>query len=308
MATTGFWPVRDKLKATIDYAKNPDKTTDRRYLDGDLYNALRYIENDKKTDAKMYVTGINCSRYTAYEEMMAVKRRFGERGRNIAYHGYQSFVSGEVTPEEAHAIGVETARRMWGDSYQVVVTTHLNTDNVHNHFVLNSVSFKTGKKFRDKIGDHFELRKISDEICRERGKAVLENSDFYGGRKSEFRQNKSGKLSHREQLQQAIDEAVENSSSNRDFRLYMEQLGFSNPRGDDYKHPTWIAADWQRPVRMDSLGKGYSVDEVIDRIQNNDPDKIYFFAVYPARCRTPLQNFEREMRAAEKNERPAAQL
>ena len=135
MATTGFWPVRDKLKATIDYAKNPDKTTDRRYLDGDLYNALRYIENDKKTDAKMYVTGINCSRYTAYEEMMAVKRRFGERGRNIAYHGYQSFVSGEVTPEEAHAIGVETARRMWGDSYQVVVTTHLNTDNVHNHFV-----------------------------------------------------------------------------------------------------------------------------------------------------------------------------
>ena len=135
MATTGFWPVRDKLKATIDYAKNPDKTTDRRYLDGDLYAALRYIENDHKTDKKMYVTGINCSRYTAYEEMMAVKRHFGERGRNIAYHGYQSFVSGEVTPEEAHTIGVETARRMWGDSYQVVVTTHLNTDNVHNHFV-----------------------------------------------------------------------------------------------------------------------------------------------------------------------------
>ena len=101
---------------------------------------------------------------------------------------------------------------------------------------------------------------------------MLENSDFYGGRKNEFRQNKIGRLSHRELLRRAIDEAVENSSSNRDFRLYMERLGFSHPRGDDYKHPTWIAADWQRPVRMDSLGKGYSKDEVIDRIQNNDPD------------------------------------
>ena len=156
MATTGFWPVRGRLKEVIDYANNPDKTTAKEYFDEDLYTAIRYVENDDKTDQTMYVSGINCSKYNAYNEMIAVKHRFGERGKNIAYHGYQSFAIGEVTPEEAHDIGKETARKMWGAKYQVVVTTHLNTDNIHNHFVLNSVSFKTGKKFRNGIGDRLE--------------------------------------------------------------------------------------------------------------------------------------------------------
>ena len=114
--------------------------------------------------------------------MIAVKRRFGERGKNIAYHGYQSFASGEVTPKEAHEIGIETARQMWGAKYQVVVTTHLNTDNIHNHFVINSVSFVDGKKFRNGIGDRLELRKISDAICAARNKSVIQSHKFYSGR------------------------------------------------------------------------------------------------------------------------------
>ncbi len=105
MATTGF-SVKNRLKEVIDYARNPDKTTDKKFLDEDLYAALRYVGN-------------------------------------VAYHGYQSFVSGEVTSEEAHQIGLETARRMWGKDYEIVVTTHLNTDNLHNHIVVNSVSFRT---------------------------------------------------------------------------------------------------------------------------------------------------------------------
>ena len=81
MATTGFWPVRGRLKEVIDYANNPDKTTAKEYLDEDLYAAIRYVENDDKTDQTMYVSGINCSKYNAYNEMIAVKRRFGERGK-----------------------------------------------------------------------------------------------------------------------------------------------------------------------------------------------------------------------------------
>lgn len=144
MTTTGFWPVKNRLKEVIDYAENPGKTIDKKYVDGDLYNALQYVSNDKKTDKQMYVSGINCNAKRAYERMMAIKKRFGKLGGNVAYHGYQSFVSGEVTPEEAHKIGMETARRMWGADYEIVVTTHLNTDNLHNHFVINSVSFRTG--------------------------------------------------------------------------------------------------------------------------------------------------------------------
>ena len=108
MATTGFWPVKNRLKEVIDYARNRDKTTDKKFLDEDLYAALRYVENDKKTDQTMYVSGINCPKQRAYEYMMATKRRYGKFGGNVAYHGYQSFVIGEVTPEEAHQIGLET--------------------------------------------------------------------------------------------------------------------------------------------------------------------------------------------------------
>ena len=135
MATTGFWPVKSRLKEVIDYAKNPDKTTDQEFLDDDLYKALRYTENDDKTDQKMFVTAINCPTKRAYAYMTATKRRYGKPGGNVAYHGFQSFRTGEVTPEEAHKIGLETARRMWGKDYEIVVTTHLNTDNLHNHIV-----------------------------------------------------------------------------------------------------------------------------------------------------------------------------
>ena len=133
MATTGFWPVKDRLKEVIDYAENPDKTIDKKYVDSDLYTALQYVSNDKKTDERMYVSGINCNAKRAYERMAATKKRFGKTGGNVAYHGYQSFQTGEATPEEAHKISLETARRMWGSGYEIVVTTHLNTDNVHNH-------------------------------------------------------------------------------------------------------------------------------------------------------------------------------
>ena len=135
MATTGFWPVKGSLKAVIQYADNPDKTTSRKYLDRDLADALQYVENDAKTDEKLYVSAINCDPQTAYEDMAATKARFGKHGGNVAYHGYQSFRPGEVTPEECHRIGVRTAREMWGDQYEIVVTTHLNTDSLHNHFV-----------------------------------------------------------------------------------------------------------------------------------------------------------------------------
>ena len=109
MATTGFWPVKNRLKEVIDYARNPDKTIERKYLDDDLYATLEYAANADKTDETMYVSGINCSKFRAYEEMTAVKRRFGERGKVVAYHGYQSFRAGEVTAEEAHEIGIRTA-------------------------------------------------------------------------------------------------------------------------------------------------------------------------------------------------------
>ena len=198
MATTGFWPIKGSLRDVIKYADNPDKTTNPKYLDDDLAAVLKYAENDDKTDKKMFVTGINCLAVRAYEQMMITKRFYGKMGGNVAYHGYQSFKSGEVTPKEAHDIGIETARRMWGDDYEIVVTTHLNTDNIHNHIVINSVSFKMGRKFENHISDHIRFREISDGICKEYNKSVIEGAKFYSNEKNSYWIHKNGGKTHRD--------------------------------------------------------------------------------------------------------------
>lgn len=289
MATTGFWPVRDRLKEVIDYARNPDKTIDRRYMDDDLYAALAYAADSEKTDEKMYVSGINCSKIRAYEEMTAVKHRFGERGKIVAYHGYQSFREGEVTPEEAHAIGIETARRMWGDRHQVIVTTHLNTGRLHNHFVVNATSFVDGKKYRNKIGDHMELRRVSDAVCLEHHKTVLENAPFYGGGKKRYWIEKSGQLTHRDMLKRDIDEAIAHTYKESYFIGYLESLGYEFIRGMDYQHPSVKAPTWQRPIRIDSLGNEYTREAINERLYANLGKGLRLETfVQPSKKRRPL--------------------
>lgn len=146
MATTKIWPIKDSLARVVDYAQTPEKT-----IYSDLRSVLHYAENEEKTvsgpERTLFVTGVNCNRDTAFQEMQAVKERFGKTGGNVAYHAYQSFKPGEVTPELCHKLSVELARRMWGDEYQVLVATHFNTGTYHNHFVVNSVGLWDGKKF-----------------------------------------------------------------------------------------------------------------------------------------------------------------
>ena len=294
MATTGFWPVKGRLKEVIDYANNPDKTTAKEYLDEDLYAAIRYVENDDKTDQTMFVSGINCSKHNAYNEMIAVKRRFGERGKNIAYHGYQSFVADEVTPDEAHAIGKETARKMWGGArYQVVVTTHLNTDNIHNHFVINSVSFVDGKKFRNGIGDRLELRKISDAICAARNKSVIQSHKFYSNKKEYWIRN-SGKVTHRDMLRRDVDEALSKCCSFKEIEYYLKTLGYRFERDFYYDHPSVYAEGWKRAVRISSLGERYSKERIREQCRENQRKPELYAFVTPAWKRRPLLVLERE--------------
>ena len=303
MAVTGFWPVFKNLKATLDYADNPDKTTAPEYLDVDLYAALRYAENDNKTDRKMFVGGINCSAQNAYAEMIAVQRRFGLRGKVVGYHGIQSFREGEVTPEQAFAIGKETARKMWGDKYQVLVTVHLNTDNVHCHFVVNPVSFKDGAKFKNKIGDHKELRKISDTICREHELSVLENSDFYSkGKKKEYWVHKAGKQTHRDMLRRDVEEALAKCGSFREIEYYLKCLGYRFQRDFHYAHPSVIVDGWQRPVRIDSIGPQYSREAIRERcLENQRKPELYGYA-YPQWKRAPLLAIEYHLRQAQRKD------
>ena len=269
MATTGFWPIHGNLKKLLDYADNPVKTVDRKYLDDDLYDAIQYAGRDDKTDEQKYVSGINCSAVNAYDEMVFVKRKFGERGKVTAYHGFQSFKTDELTPEQAHAIGIETARRMWGDGFQVLVTTHLNTDNLHNHFVVNSVSFRDGKKYRNSIEQHHDLREISDAICREHGLSVLENAPFSREQsRGAYWYEKSGKSSHREQLKADMEYCLKYASNWEQFVDQLSAKGYSI----DPVRMSVKADGWQRAVRLDRLG--FPDEMIYERLDQNaaDPD------------------------------------
>ena len=294
MAVTGFWPIYKNLKATLDYADNPDKTTDRRYLDDDLYAALSYAENDNKTDRKMYVGGINCSKQNAYAEMIAVQRRFGLRGKVVGYHGIQSFVAGEVTPEQAFEIGKATARKMWGDRYQVLVTVHLNTDNVHCHFVVNPVSFKDGTKFQNKIGDHKELRRVSDEICREHGLSVLENSSFYGGHKKDYWRHKAGKKTHRDYLREDVEYCLSFATTPREFENQLYALGYTlDPVRFSVK-----AKHWERSVRLVNIG--FAKEIVQAQLDKNAVNRYRLFTLeYRPPYRPKKFPLEDEMRKLE---------
>ena len=303
MAVTGFWPIYNNLRATLDYADNPDKTTPKEYVDDDLYAALRYAGNDNKTDRQLYVGGINCSRQNAFAEMVAVQRRFGLRGKVVGYHGIQSFRESEVTPEEAFAIGKETARRMWGDRYQVLVTVHLNTENLHCHFVVNPVSFIDGSKFQNKIGDHRELRRVSDEICREHRLSVLENSNFYGNKKA-YWINRAGKKTHRDLLREDVEYCLAYAGNMDQFVSQLRGLGYEY----DYRRGSVRAPGWERAVRLRNLG--YTTESLQERFKDNlySPDHYYQWNAHlPYRPkRFPLLELERKLQFSVEHSHDAA--
>ena len=144
MATTSLWHIKGHLRDLVDYVENPEKTYPELQ---DLWDASRYVQRPAATADGHYVSAINCLKETALEQMILTKRQYGKTDGYIAFHGYQSFKPGEVTAQECHDIGVALAKEMWGDRFQILVTTHLDKDHLHNLYLFNSVSFRDGRKY-----------------------------------------------------------------------------------------------------------------------------------------------------------------
>ena len=274
MATTGFWPVKGHLRDVLVYADNPDKTTDPAYVDEDLRQALQYAAADRKTDRQMYVSALNCPKQQMYEWMKSTKKRFGKSGGNVAYHGYQSFREGEVTPEEAHTIGLETARRMWGDNYEVLVTTHLNTDNVHNHFVVNSVSFRDGRKYENHQRDHYRLREISDAICREHGLSVIEKPSRRSESFAEWKLHQNGQCTLKDILRMDMQEAISKAIDVDNFYDLMEAKGYTVSLRS--KYPSFLPKGAKRPLRLKRDGRSLTESDIEDLLDASmsDPESV----------------------------------
>ena len=152
MATTKIWPVRGWLGQVVHYVENKEKTAGTVFTEQDiqgLRDVMDYALQDYKTEKQFYVSGINCIPDMARQEMLLTKKQFGKEGGIVAFHAYQSFKPGEVTPDQAHTLGKQLARELWGDRFQVLVATHLDKSHIHNHFVLNSVSYIDGKRYND---------------------------------------------------------------------------------------------------------------------------------------------------------------
>ena len=133
MATTKIWAIKGSLRSLVDYVDNPTKTMSVQDDSmRDLFNVMDYATSSDKTEQKLFVSGVNCLPEIAIQQMIMTKRQFDKIDKILAFHAYQSFKPGEVTPQQCHEIGIKLAREMWGDRFQVVVATHLDRLHLHN--------------------------------------------------------------------------------------------------------------------------------------------------------------------------------
>ena len=223
MATTKLWHIQGRLKDLVDYVENPDKTVKPGLQD--FFNVFSYTQNPGKTADGQFVTAINCQKDIASQQMILTKQRYGKEDGYIAWHGYQSFKPGEVTPEQCHALGVELAKQMWGNRFQVIVTTHLDKEHLHNHFCINSVSFKDGGKYNFSKRELKRLRDTSDRLCREYGLSVVEHPHKAPSRQV-WLDEQAGKPTRYNIYRADVQQAIDSSITSRGMVQYLRGRGY----------------------------------------------------------------------------------
>lgn len=230
MATTKIWDIRGRLDRVVDYAKNPDKTRNKNYDEADvqaLRDVMDYVSQDVKTEKQFYVTGLNCSPETAREEMTITKKQYRKEGGIIAYHAYQSFKPGEVPPEIAHEIGVKLAEELWGSRFEVIVATHIDKAHIHNHMVLNFVSFADGLRYYDNKETYRKMREVSDRLCLEYRLSVIEKNMNKSMQYGEWRAEREGKPTWRGLILKDLDATISESVTLRQFLYRLRQKGYA---------------------------------------------------------------------------------
>jgi hypothetical protein len=286
VATTAIWDVRGWLGKVVIYVENPEKTQNPAFYqkqdmtEGDaqgLADVIEYAVKNKKvqkctglesdsSSLSRYVTGINCFPATAREEMMAVKKRYGKEDGIVAFHGYQSFAPSEATPDAAHEIGIRLAKELWGERFQVIVATHLDKENhIHNHFVLNSVSFADGYRYNDCTDTYMEMRKASDKLCREFGLSVIKDptrgkAKQYG----EWRADQQGKSTWRGLIKKDVDRAIREAMTDRKFFHNLRSMGYEIKLCKDISVRPPGKERFFRLAR--NFGEDYTLDAICRRI------------------------------------------
>ena len=262
MAYDKIIPIKGRLDHCVNYVLNPEKT--------DLGRVLEYIGNADKTitpDGRAVLeTAINCQLETAYREMMDTKKRWSKRGGVLGYHLVHSYAPGEVTPEQAHAIGVEFAQQLLQGKYEVVVSTHLDHDHIHNHILFNSVSCLDGKKYRDNFKAYYgDIRGTSNAVSRKHGLSVI-TPEGSGKHYAEWDAQRKGKQTVRGLIKQDIDAVIEQSFTYASFLSGLRKLGYEIKSGSNIKHTAVKPPGGGQFVRLNGLGAGYTEDDIKRRL------------------------------------------
>lgn len=280
MATTSLWEVHQRLDKAIDYTTNIEKTKNKNFgndIYKSLHNVIEYAKTDFKTEKQYYVTGINCSQDIAFQEMILTKKRFRKEKGILGYHGFQSFAEGEVTPEISHEIGVKLAEELWGDKFEVIVSTHLNTKHYHNHFIINSVSFVDGRKFRKNRKMYALMRKTSDHLCEEYNLSVIDEKPC-GSLKIDYTKYYNSyiqKTDYYTIAKEDIDFAIKQAYSYKNFEKILKDMGYTiTIRANKL---SVCKPPYKRNIRIErTFGVEYSIRNIEDRILNSNMARIPF--------------------------------
>ena len=272
MATTKIWDVRAHVSKLLAYVANKNKTTmefENKSFDESEKLAAEILGlpyDHFATEEKKFVSGINCTLDNAKEIMLSLLEDTDSSDIQ-AYHGYQSFMPNEVTPDVAHAIGVQLANELWGEDFPVIVATHIDKGHVHNHFCLSATGF-SGKRYHDCKATYKLMRETSDRLCSEYGLSVIEKPKQQGANHiAEVHAEKKGIPTIRDQIRADIDSVVRYEVTLKSFYKRMQLLGYKfEYRGQYLRIKPY---GYNKFFRMDKLGKNYTEPELQARMAYN---------------------------------------
>ena len=238
---------------------------------GTLSKAIAYILNPEKTDEKLLVSSYGCASETAAREFEWTRKIAEQKGMNpvriIARHVIQSFEIGEVTPELAHEIGKQFADEILGGKYEYVLTTHIDKDHVHNHLIFNAVDFVDYHAYKSYKRIYYDMREVSDRLCKENGLSVIPPSQNKGMGYKEYTEAKRG-TSWKQKLKQTIDRLVITAKDYDDFLRLMQEAGYEIKIG---KYISFRAGGQERFTRSKTIGENYTEERIKERIAGRTP-------------------------------------
>ena len=236
-----------------------------------MSNAIAYILNPEKTDEKLLVSSYGCASETAAREFEWTRKIAEQKGMNpvriIARHVIQSFEIGEVTPELAHEIGKQFADEILGGKYEYVLTTHIDKDHVHNHLIFNAVDFVDYHAYKSYKRIYYDMREVSDRLCKENGLSVIPPSQNKGMDYKEYTEAKRG-TSWKQKLKQTIDRLVITAKDYDDFLRLMQEAGYEIKTG---KYISFRAEGQERFTRSKTIGENYTEERIKERIAGRTP-------------------------------------